>query len=562
MPGSDIMKRRGERGERGPKEEEEEDEDGEEEEEEEDVGPPPNPFIHEVHLRGAWQHMKFYLLGVLLFPLRFLLTTFFLFLMWPFAVLRVVGLTEEELRQPIRHRRRFFHHAIRFLSRCMFFVTGFYRIKIKGRMASSLEAPILLAAPHSTFFDTLVVVPCDLPSVVSRVENLSIPVIGALLRFNQSILVSRHDPTSRKKVVEEVKRRATFRGEWPQLLFYPEGTTANGKVLLKFKPGAFIAGVPVQPILIRYPNKLPATTWTWKGNGVFKVLWLSMSQLYLSVEVEFLPVYHPNEAEKADPTLYASGVQRVMAGALGIPATDYELIGDMPVSPIGQLKVALELGLWELGKILKRARCLPMKAESCGGPCMEESDRRLSQEEFADRLNLTDSVTTSKAFSYFQKDARGCVDLHEVILVLAALDAVRSAKDVAELAFKLFAETQQGDENGPHLYEEGFTTILRCLLGTPCLESSKVFAEICEGMSAVGLSKDGFLDFSLHHPCYRQLFCYYLRPPARAKKRHRHSQRPELPTAATASSALWPNGTCTQTSNLENGRRPGHQKAS
>nr|XP_033781350.1 lysophospholipid acyltransferase LPCAT4 [Geotrypetes seraphini] len=506
--------------------------------------------------------MKFYLLGVLLFPLRFLLTAFFLFLMWPFAVLRVVGLTEEELRQPITHRRRFFHHAIHILSRSMFFVTGFYRIKIKGRMASSLEAPILLAAPHSTFFDTLVLVPCNLPSVVSRVENLSIPVIGALFRFNQSILVSRHDPTSRKKVVEEVKRRATSRGEWPQVLFYPEGTTANGKVLLKFKPGAFIAGVPVQPILIRYPNKMPATTWTWKGNGVFKVLWLSMSQLYLNVEVEFMPVYHPNEAEKADPALYASRVQRVMSGALGIPATDYELIGDMPVSPIGQLKVALELGLWELGKILKKARCLPLMAESWEGLFMEGTDRRLSKKEFADQLNLTDSVTTSKAFNYFQKDASGCVDLHEVILVLATLDAARSAKDVSELAFKLFAETQEGDENGPRLYEEGFSTILHCLLGTSHLESSKVFAEIHEGMSAAGLSKDGFLDFSLHHPCYRQLFCYYLRPPARAKKRHRHPQKQELPIAtAVAASTSWPNGTCTHTKKLENGRGPGHQKA-
>ncbi len=40
------------------------------------------------------------------------------------------------------------------------------------------------------------------------------------------------------------------------------------------------------------------------------------------VEVEFLPVYKPNDEEKADPELYAKNVQKVMAEALGVQATD------------------------------------------------------------------------------------------------------------------------------------------------------------------------------------------------------------------------------------------------
>lgn len=46
--------------------------------------------------------------------------------------------------------------------------------------------------------------PCNLPD-------------PALLRFNQAILVSRHDPASRRRVVEEVRRRATSGGKWPQV---------------------------------------------------------------------------------------------------------------------------------------------------------------------------------------------------------------------------------------------------------------------------------------------------------------------------------------------------------
>jgi lysophosphatidylcholine acyltransferase/lyso-PAF acetyltransferase len=31
-----------------------------------------------------------------------------------------------------------------------------------------------------------------------------------------------------------------------------QGTTTNGKYLLPFKTGAFIAGVPVKPIVLKY----------------------------------------------------------------------------------------------------------------------------------------------------------------------------------------------------------------------------------------------------------------------------------------------------------------------
>jgi lysophosphatidylcholine acyltransferase / lyso-PAF acetyltransferase len=36
------------------------------------------------------------------------------------------------------------------------------------------------------------------------------------------------------------------------ILLFPEGTTTNGRYLLRFRTGGFIAGVPVQPIILRY----------------------------------------------------------------------------------------------------------------------------------------------------------------------------------------------------------------------------------------------------------------------------------------------------------------------
>lgn len=45
----------------------------------------------------------------------------------------------------------------------------------------------------------------------------------------------------------------------------------------------------------------------------FKLLWLTLTRIHSSCEVEFLPVYIPNEEEKRDPKLYARNVRNVMA---------------------------------------------------------------------------------------------------------------------------------------------------------------------------------------------------------------------------------------------------------
>ncbi|XP_021504406.1 lysophospholipid acyltransferase LPCAT4 [Meriones unguiculatus] len=483
----------------------------------------PNPFVHELHLSGL-QRVKFCLLGVLLAPIRVVLAFIVLFLLWPFAWLQVAGLTEEQLQEPITGwRKTVCHNGVLGLSRLLFFLLGFLRIRVRGQRASRLEAPVLVAAPHSTFFDPIVLLPCDLPKVVSRAENLSVPVIGALLRFNQAILVSRHDPASRRRVVEEVRRRATSGGKWPQVLFFPEGTCSNKKALLKFKPGAFIAGVPVQPVLIRYPNSLDTTSWAWRGPGVLKVLWLTASQPCSIVEVEFLPVYQPSPEESKDPTLYANNVQRVMAQALGIPATECEFVGSLPVIVVGQLKVALEPRLWELGKVLQKAGLSPGCVDMGAEP---GRSRMVSQEAFAQQLQLSDPQTVAGAFSYFEQDAKGLVDFRNVALALAALDGARNLEELIRLAFELFAE-EQTEGPGRLLYKDGFSTILHLLLGSPRPAATSLHAELCQPGCSQGLSLCQFQNFSLHDPLYGKLFSTYLRPP------HKPQSASQIPNASS-----------------------------
>uniref|UniRef100_A0A670J6X7 Lysophosphatidylcholine acyltransferase 4 n=1 Tax=Podarcis muralis TaxID=64176 RepID=A0A670J6X7_PODMU len=401
----------------------------------------PNPFVHELQLTRL-QKVKFYVLGAVLAPIRVALAFVVLFLIWPFALLQVVGLPEETLQEPFSGwRNTVSHGSVYFLSRLMFFLLGFMRIRVRGQRASRLEAPILVAAPHSTFFDPIILLPCDLPKVVSRTENLHVPVIGALLRFNQAILVSRHDPASRKKVVEEVKKRATSQGKWPQVLFFPEGTCSNKKALLKFKPGAFISGVPIQPVLIRYPNSLDSTTWAWRGPGVLKVIWLTASQPCTTVEVEFLPVYQPSAEEAVNPTLYANNVQKVMAKALGIPATDCEFVGNLPVTVVGRLRVALEPRIWELGKALRKARCPTGGVKGHSDSLPAGASGQLGPKELAHWLGLACPEDVEGLCTYFQQDADGNLDSREVALALEALEGEHNPQELTFRAFKMSSKT-------------------------------------------------------------------------------------------------------------------------
>uniref|UniRef100_A0A8C8RGM3 Lysophosphatidylcholine acyltransferase 4 n=1 Tax=Pelusios castaneus TaxID=367368 RepID=A0A8C8RGM3_9SAUR len=422
---------------------------------------------------------QFYLLGAVLAPLRVALAFIVLFLMWPFALLQVLGRSEEELKEPLTGwRSSISHNSICFLSRLMFFLLGFL-------------PPILVAAPHSTFFDPIILLPCDLPKVVSRTENLHVPVSGALLRFNQAILVSRHDPTSRKKVVEEVKRRATSKGKWPQVRLIPRAVGPPPPML---EGSAFIAGVPVQPILVRYPNDLDSTTWAWRGPGVLKVIWLTASQLCTTVEVEFLPVYRPSAEESVSPTVYARNVQQVMARALGVPATDCEILGTLPVRAVGRLRVALEPQLWELEGALERARWVP--GADTEGLQPSSGARTLGCRELARWLGLPHPEAPEGLCAYFQQDSGGAVDARVVQLALQALEWGRSPEELTHLAFEV------GQDRG----WEG-SGICRAV-GARVSGAVGYFG----GMGSICQ----FQDFALHHPDYAPLFYIYLRPPVAA----------------------------------------------
>ena len=100
----------------------------------------------------------------------------------------------------------------------------------------------------------------------------------------------------------------------PMLLF-PEGTTTNGRFLLPFRTGAFLAGVPVQPVVLKFRTARRGLNPSWETIPIARHLFYLMAQPLHAVTVLELPVYVPNEAEKADPALYGRGVRAAMMAA-------------------------------------------------------------------------------------------------------------------------------------------------------------------------------------------------------------------------------------------------------
>ncbi|NXS07367.1 PCAT2 acyltransferase, partial [Neodrepanis coruscans] len=155
--------------------------------------------------------------GIILLPLRATCIIFLLLLAWLFASIATFCQPGRGSVPLKGWRRRMIQTALPGLTHTAFFIMGF-QVKVKGKVASPPEAPIFVAAPHSSFFDAIICALTGMPSIVSRAENLSTPVFGTILSSLQPVAVSRQDPDSRKNTVAEITKRALSRGQWPQVI--------------------------------------------------------------------------------------------------------------------------------------------------------------------------------------------------------------------------------------------------------------------------------------------------------------------------------------------------------
>ncbi|XP_025075510.1 lysophosphatidylcholine acyltransferase [Pogonomyrmex barbatus] len=370
---------------------------------------------------------------------------------------------------------------------------GGMKIVVRGRQASRTEAPILVLAPHSTFIDGGIVYVTGFPSIIVRRESGLNPFIGNTHTSLRSRRISHIfaspdaiDPTPFS----------------PQVMIFPEGTCTNRSCLITFKSGAFYPGVPVQPVCIRYPNKLDTVTWTWEGPGALKLLWLTLTQLNSSCEIEFLPVYNPSEAEKLDPKLYANNVRRLMAEALKIPVSDYTYDDCRIIRKAHQLHLPHASNIVKSHKLRYKLGLVASKTEEELVQKKTNNFGEVNLQEFAQILRLDDKdPTTQQLFRIHDKFGQGKIDLEEYIFTVLATANASSELDKVEIAFDIC-----GSKTATCLTQSELRKALRLSLRMQPEESDRIFQQARNDENAYTVSFDDVLTQLSSRTEYAHLF--------------------------------------------------------
>lgn len=125
-------------------------------------------------------------------------------------------------------------------------------MKVEGE---PYQGTCLYVANHISYVDPVAILTHVDANIVAKSEVSSWPLIGLAGYIIGTIYVNREEKSSRQRAADSV-RSALQAGT--SILVFPEGTTSAGPKTLPFRPrsfeAAFLAGVPVQPIAIKYDD--------------------------------------------------------------------------------------------------------------------------------------------------------------------------------------------------------------------------------------------------------------------------------------------------------------------
>ncbi|KAG0578501.1 hypothetical protein KC19_4G027700 [Ceratodon purpureus] len=407
------------------------------------IGPeaPVNPF-HESSNWSIFQVIK----SILLIPLFILRVVSMVTLMAIGYLLIKVALigVSDPLFKPFNPWRRFMLWPVRLGARALMFTMGYYYIRIKGKPAHRSVAPVLVSN-HIGFVDPIFVFYRHLPVLVSAKENVEMPIVGMFLQALQIIPVDRASAESRHHAAGNIRRRA-MDNKWPHVMLFPEGTTTNGRAIISFKTGAFSPGLPVQPMVVRYPHKYVNPCWCDQG-GLLMILFQLMTQFINFMEVEYLPVMKPTVKEMKHPQEFADRVRSEMAKALRVPCTEHSFLDIKLALAAEKLKQPSARSLVEFARMEKLFRLDYPTAQDY---LKKFSAMNLSHsgyvtfDEFSSALDLPKSKITEQVFHLFDKDGHGSIKFREFLAGLAFVSTHTSFASTMEAAFKACDVNEDG----------------------------------------------------------------------------------------------------------------------
>lgn len=279
----------------------------------------------------CWWWLAAITLGPILLVLRLLVIA--VLVINSFILVKLALLGNVDLDQPLLGWRRLAQSLLHLQIRLATISAGIW-VKTKGKREDASKAPLLVVAPHSTIIDTIVIGEAR-ATVVAKAEISQHPFLGPVGNLLQTVWVDRGLGTgtpggpaaelSKKETAEKINRRADVPG-WPHTVIFPEGTTTNGKALIRFRTGAFATGNSIQPVALRFPTCVDTLVWARYQSKSPKLLFFQTLLTPVTfVSIEYLPVMSPTEEELSDPRIFSNRVRKVMADHLGLPVLDQSL---------------------------------------------------------------------------------------------------------------------------------------------------------------------------------------------------------------------------------------------
>ena len=155
----------------------------------------------------------------------------------------------------------------------------------------------LIISNHTGFYDIIMNMALHSCGFLSKEETKDIFLVGTISKGINCLFVKRESKEDRERIFVELEKRQKdfYEGRiLSPLCLFPEGTTTNGKYILKFKRGAFYSLLPIKPQIILLDNDLNYSVAIGVGSAIMNYF---RSLCYFGCKINLceLPVIKPTE---------------------------------------------------------------------------------------------------------------------------------------------------------------------------------------------------------------------------------------------------------------------------
>jgi lyso-ornithine lipid O-acyltransferase len=188
-----------------------------------------------------------------------------------------------------------------------------------------LRRDVIYVSNHVSWIDILAIAGASGSAFVAKDGIRTAPVVGWLAALNRTVYVVRED---RAGVAEQIGRlRAALADQWCVTIF-PEGTTTDGRSMLRFKSSLLAVleppppGVMVQPVMLDYGDVGPEISWLGVERGKHNALRVLARPGSFPVVLAFLEPFDPalRDGRKAVAAESQARIGAALGDAMGLGA--------------------------------------------------------------------------------------------------------------------------------------------------------------------------------------------------------------------------------------------------